>query len=52
MKISGIMYISRILIDLCARRQKIKIKKTFADIVYDGLEVKKFYNNIKRFLWK
>ena len=34
MKISRIMSISRILIDLCAIRQEIGIKNTFADIAY------------------
>ena len=32
MKISHIMSISRVLIDLCAIRQKIRTKNTFADI--------------------
>ena len=37
MKISCIMSISRILIDLCAIRQKVRIKNTFADIVYNSV---------------
>ena len=41
MKVSGIMSILRILIDLCVTKQKIKIKKNFADIVYNVLVVKK-----------
>ena len=37
MKISCIMPISEILINLCSIRQKIKIKGTFADILYNVL---------------
>ena len=46
---SRIMSISRILIDLCATRQKIQIKNTFADIVYYFLVVKKSCKNKKVF---
>ena len=35
------MSISKILTDLCAIREKIKIKSTFADIAYNILAVKK-----------
>ena len=42
MKISRIMSISKILTDLCAIRQKSRIKRTFADIANNVLEVKKF----------
>ena len=41
MRISPIMFISRILIDLCAIKQNI-IKKTFADIVCKALVVKEY----------
>ena len=41
MKISCIMFISQILIDLCSVRQRIRIKNTFPDIVYNVLVVKK-----------
>ena len=41
MKISRIMYISKILIDLCSIRQKIRIKNTLADIAYNVLVVTK-----------
>ena len=41
-KIRCIMFISKILIDLCAIKQKTRIKNTFADIVHDVLVVKKF----------
>ena len=40
MKISSIMSISKVLTDLCVIRQKIKIKNTFADVVYNVLVVK------------
>ena len=36
------MSISRILIDLCAIRQKIILKNTFADIIYNALIMKGF----------
>ena len=39
MKISHIMSVSKILTDLCVIRQKIRIKNTFADIVYNVLAV-------------
>ena len=41
MNISHIMSMSKILTDLCAIRQKIKIKSTFADIGLNILAVKK-----------
>ena len=40
MKISSIMSISKVLTNLCVIRQKIKIKNTFADVVYNVLVVK------------
>ena len=43
MKISHIMSISKNLTDLYAMRQKIRIKKTCASIVYNVLVVKKFW---------
>ena len=36
------MSLSKILTDLCEKRQKIRIKKTFANIVYNVLVVKDF----------
>ena len=39
---SLIMSISKILTDLCAIRQKIKAKNTFASIVYNALVLKEF----------
>ena len=46
MKISCIMSISEILIDICAMRQKIRIKNTFADILYNVIVAKKSCLNI------
>ena len=43
MKINLIMSISNISTDLCALRQKIKIKNTSANIVYNVLERKEFW---------
>ena len=40
MKISSIMSILKVLTNLCVIRQKIKIKNTFADVVYNVLVVK------------
>ena len=40
MKITHIIPISQILVDLCAIRQKIKIKNFFEDIVYNVLAAK------------
>ena len=48
-KISRTMSILKILADLCVTRQKIRIKNTFADIVYKVLVVKKSCKNIKFF---
>ena len=42
MTISLIMSISKILTDLCAIRQKTKMKNTFASIVYNDLVVREF----------
>ena len=39
MKISHIMSVSKVLTDLCVIRQKIRIKNTFSDIVYNVLAV-------------
>ena len=38
----NIMSTSKILIDFCDIKQKVKIKNTFADIVYNVLVIKKF----------
>ena len=50
MEISGIMATSRNLINLCAIRQKIRIKNTFAYIVYNFLVAKQSWKNIKKFV--
>ena len=50
MKMRRIMSISKILVDLCVIRQKIRIKNNFADVAYNALEVKTSYKNIKRFV--
>ena len=42
MKISLIMFISKILTNLCAIKQKIKIKNIFENVVYSVLVMKKF----------
>ena len=42
MKISDIMCILRILIDLCVIRQNVGLKNTFAYIAYDVLVVRKY----------
>ena len=42
MKINHVMYISRILTDLCVIRQNVGIKNTFADIIYNVLQCKKW----------
>ena len=42
MKINLIMCISKILTDLCAIKQKIKIKNNFVNFVCNVLVVKKF----------
>ena len=43
MTISYIMFILKILTDLCVIRHKTKVKNTFADIVYNVLVVKEFW---------
>ena len=48
MKINHTMYISKILTDLCAIKQKLIIKGTFTSIVYNVLVVKKSYKSIKK----
>ena len=48
MKISRTMSKSKILRDLCSRRQKIRIKITFSDIVCNVLVVKSSCKNIKK----
>ena len=48
MKISRIMFISKILTVSCAIRQK--IINTFANIAFNVLVVKKFCKNIKKFI--
>ena len=38
------------LIDLCTKIQKIRIRNTFADIMYNDLVVKKSWKNRKKFV--
>ena len=42
MKINLLMCISKILTDLCAIKQKIKIQNIFVNVVYNVLAVKMF----------
>ena len=51
MKTSHVMCASKILTDLCFAKQKIKIKNTFARVVYSVLVVKMYWKNIKKFVW-
>ena len=44
------MSILKILIDLCVIRQYVTVKSTFADIAYNVLIVKEFWQNIKSFV--
>ena len=44
------MSIGKNLTDLCAIRNSVKIKKTFASIVYNVVVGKEFWQNIKRFV--
>ena len=46
------MCASNILTDSCLTKQKAKTKNTFVNIVYSVLAVKKFWYNIKKFVWK
>ena len=52
MKISHIMSISKTLTYLFAIKQSVKIKNTFVDIVYNVLVAKRFWQSIKKFVWK
>ena len=51
MKISHIMCSSKTLTDLCFTKQGIKIKNTFAKVVYSALVVKIFWTIIKKIFW-
>ena len=42
MEINQVTYTSKILTDLCSKRQKIKIKNTFAKVFYSVLVVKMY----------
>ena len=42
------MFTSKILTDLCFTKQNIKIKYTFANVVYSILVVKRFWTIIKK----
>ena len=46
------MSMLKILTDLCAIRQGVKLKAFFADIVYNLLVVKESWENIGRLVWK
>ena len=48
MKINLIMYILKILTDLCAIEERIRIKNKFANVAYNVLVVKKFGKNKKK----
>ena len=48
MKIGHIMSMSKIITDLSPIRQSITIESIFANIVYNVLEVKKVWRNIKK----
>ena len=48
-KISDLMSTSKILTDLCAIKQSVKLKNTFVDVVYSVLVVKKLWRRIKKF---
>ena len=50
MVINHIMYISKILTDLCFTKQKIKTKDTFARVACCVLVVKMYWKNIKKFV--
>ena len=49
MKLSHIMSVSRISIELCEIRQKLGIQNAFADIVYNVSVVEKSCNKTKGF---
>ena len=51
MKTSHIMCKLKILTDLYFTKQKIKIKNTFARVVYNVLVVKMYWKNMKNFIW-
>ena len=51
MKTSHIMCKLKILTDLYFTKQKIKIKNTFARVVYSVLVVKMYWKNMKNFVW-
>ena len=48
MMINHIMCTSKILTDLCFTKQNIKIKDTFANVVYSVLVVNRFWTIIKK----
>ena len=47
MEINHIMYTSKILTDLCFTKQKMKIKNTFAKVVYSVSAVNMYWLSIK-----
>ena len=51
MKTSHTTCIWKILTDLCFTKQKIKIKTTFAKVVYSVLVVKMCWENINKLVW-
>ena len=46
------MSILKILTNLCAIRQKVRIKNTFASIVYSVLVIEKSCKSLKKLVWK
>ena len=46
------MSTSKIVADLCAVSQTVKIKRTFENIAYSVLVVKMFWQNIRNLAWK
>ena len=50
-KISLVISASKILTDLCAIKQKVTIKNTFADIAYNVLVVKKLLKKCNRYIY-
>ena len=51
MKTSHIMWVSKILTDLCFTKKEIKTKNIFARVVYSVLVVEKYWQNIKKIVW-
>ena len=50
-QINRIMCASKILTDLCFKKQKIKVKKCSVKVVYNVLVIKMCWQNIKKIVW-